>query len=83
MVISTTFHERREIKRKRHFDENPDDTTVATQSTEESFRNGYFPTIVVQAIMSLTSRFEQYEVSRKIFVSYLLPNHCSRWIMGA
>ena len=83
MIISTTFHERREIKRKRHFDENPDDKNVATQSVEESFRNSYFTTIVDQAIMSLTSRFEQYEVSKKIFVFYLLSNHCSHWIMRA
>ena len=53
MVISTTFHERREIKRKRHFDENPDDKNVATQSAEESFRNGYFTTIVDKQLCHL------------------------------
>ena len=33
MDIGTTFHKRREIKRKRHFDENLDDTNAGTQST--------------------------------------------------
>jgi len=28
--IGTTFRKKREIKRKRQFDENPDDTNVAT-----------------------------------------------------
>ena len=67
MVISTTFHERREIKRKRHFDENPDDANVATQSAEESFGNTYFICIADQAISSLTSRFDQYQGYQKIF----------------
>lgn len=38
MDIGTSFCTRREIKRKRQFDEYPDDTNIATQSTEESFR---------------------------------------------
>uniref|UniRef100_A0A453IE32 HAT C-terminal dimerisation domain-containing protein n=1 Tax=Aegilops tauschii subsp. strangulata TaxID=200361 RepID=A0A453IE32_AEGTS len=67
MDIGTTFHKRREIKRKRHFDENPDDANVATQSAEESFRVNYFLRIVDQAILSLTSRFDQYHGYQKIF----------------
>ncbi|XP_044951609.1 uncharacterized protein LOC123401820 [Hordeum vulgare subsp. vulgare] len=67
MDIGTTFRKRREIKRKRHFDENPDDTNIATQSAEESFRVNYFVRIVDQAISSLTSRFEQYQGYQKIF----------------
>uniref|UniRef100_A0A453SMN5 HAT C-terminal dimerisation domain-containing protein n=2 Tax=Aegilops tauschii subsp. strangulata TaxID=200361 RepID=A0A453SMN5_AEGTS len=67
MDIGTTFRKRREIKTKRHFDENPDDTNVATQSTEESFRVHYFVRIVDQAISSLTTRFEQYQGYQKIF----------------
>ena len=46
MVISTTFHERREIKRKRHFDENPDDKNVATQSTR-----GHLETVILQLLL--------------------------------
>jgi hypothetical protein len=50
MDIGTTFHKRREIERKRQFDENPDDTNIATQSTEESFRIHYFISVVDQVI---------------------------------
>ncbi|XP_044432277.1 uncharacterized protein [Triticum aestivum] len=67
MDVGTTFRKRREIKRKRHFDEKPDDTNIATQSAEESFRVHYFVRIVDQAISSLTSRFEQYQGYQKIF----------------
>jgi hypothetical protein len=35
MDIGTTFRKKREIKRKRQFDENPDDTNASTQSPEE------------------------------------------------
>jgi hypothetical protein len=65
--ISASFCERREIKRKRQFDENPDDTNFATQSAEESFRVNYFMPLVDQAISSLASRFEQYTGYQKIF----------------
>ena len=59
--IGTTFRKKREIKRKRQFDENPDDTNVVTQSPKELFRTTYFIPIVDQAIASLTRRFEQYQ----------------------
>lgn len=65
--ISTTFRKKREIKRKRQFDENPDDTNVATQSAEETFRINYFIPIVDQAISSLTRRFERYQHYQKNF----------------
>ena len=65
--IGTTFRTRREIKRKRQFDENPDDTNIATRSAEESFRISYFIPLVDQAISSLTRRFEQYQGYQKIF----------------
>lgn len=67
MDIGTTFQKKRQIKRKRHFDENPNDTNVDTQSAEESFRINYFIPIVDQAIASLTRRFEQYQDYEKIF----------------
>lgn len=67
MDISTTFRKKREIKRKRQFDENPDDTNASTQSPEESFRISYFLSIVDQAISSLTTRFEQYQGYQKNF----------------
>jgi hypothetical protein len=67
MDIGTSFRKRREIKRKRHFDENPDVPDVATLSPEESFRISYFIPIVDQAISSLTRRFEQYQGYQKMF----------------
>ena len=67
MDIGTTFRTRREIKRKRQFDENPDETNIDTQSTEESFRISYFIPLVDQAISSLTRRFDQYQGYKKFF----------------
>jgi hypothetical protein len=66
MDIDTLFHTRRKIKR-RHFDENLDDTNVETLSAEEIFRINYFIPIVDQAISSLTRRFKQYQSFQKIF----------------
>jgi len=67
MDIGTTFRKRREIKRKRHFDENLDDTNAGTQSAEELFRISYFLPVVDQAISSLTTRFEQYQSYQQNF----------------
>ena len=67
MDIGTTFRKKRVIKRKRQFDETSDDTNLATQSAEESFRISYFIPIVDQAIASLTRRFEQYQSYQKNF----------------
>jgi hypothetical protein len=52
------FVKKRQIKRKRHFDENPDDSNAAAETTEELFRLNYFIPIVDQAISSLTRRLE-------------------------
>ena len=67
MDIGTTFRKKRVIKRKGQFDETSDDTNLATQSAEESFRISYFIPIVDQAIASLTRRFEQYQSYQKNF----------------
>jgi len=67
MDIGTMFRKRREIKRKRHFDENLDDTNAGTQSAEELFRISYFLPVVDQAISSLTTRFEQYQSYQQNF----------------
>jgi hypothetical protein len=67
MDIDTLFHTRYKIKRKRHFDENIDDTNVETLSVEEIFRINYFIPIVDQAISSLTRRFEQYQSFQNFF----------------
>ena len=65
--IGATFRIRREIKRKRQFDDNPDDTNISTQSAEEAFRISYFIPLVDQAIASLTRRFKQYQGYEKFF----------------
>ncbi|TVU16839.1 hypothetical protein EJB05_36994, partial [Eragrostis curvula] len=44
------------IKRKRQFDETPDDPSIVAQSAEESIRVNYFLPVVDQAIASLTRR---------------------------
>ena len=67
MDIGATFRKMREIKRKKQYDENPNDTNIATRSAEESFRINYFTPVVDQAISSLTRRFEQYQGYQKIF----------------
>jgi hypothetical protein len=61
------FKKKRQIKRKRNFDENPNDTNIEIQSAEESFRINYFIPVVDEAIASLTRRFEQYQGYEKIF----------------
>jgi hypothetical protein len=65
--IDAKFPEKREIKRKKQFDENPDDTNVATRSAEESFRINCFIPLVDQAISSLKTRFDQYEGYQNFF----------------
>ncbi|KAK9698632.1 hypothetical protein RND81_08G119400 [Saponaria officinalis] len=66
--ISPIFPQRREIRRKRQFDENRDDLSeVSNQSPEEMFRVNFFLYIVDQAISSLKLRFEQYKDFENIF----------------
>ena len=67
MEIDPTFRQKREIKRKKQFDENPDDVLISSQPAHESFRRKYFIPVVDQAISSLTTRFEQYESFQKNF----------------
>jgi hypothetical protein len=67
MDAGTTFCKKRQIKRKRHFNENLDETNDVIQSAEESFRINYFIPIVDQAICSLARRFKQYQGYEKIF----------------
>jgi len=67
MDIGTTFTKKRKITRKRHHDENLEDTNIATMSPEELFRIEYFNTLIDQAIVSLETRFEQYKEYQKNF----------------
>ncbi|XP_065862079.1 uncharacterized protein [Euphorbia lathyris] len=74
MNIEPIFPQRREIRRKKHFDENPSTSSVTLLSVEESFGVKYFLYIVDQAISSLTRRFEQYVEYESIF-GFLFTSH--------
>ncbi|XP_028098568.1 uncharacterized protein LOC114298232 [Camellia sinensis] len=65
MEIEPTFRERRVIRRKKHFDENVSEAVA--QSGEESFRVNYFIYIIDQALSSLKSRFEQFQIYDETF----------------
>ncbi|KAK9714019.1 hypothetical protein RND81_06G065900 [Saponaria officinalis] len=66
--VDPLFPKRREIRRKRHFDENQvDSSEVVSQTSEDSFRVNYFLYIVDHAINSLKRRFEQYQEFQNIF----------------
>jgi hypothetical protein len=65
MKIEHVFHEERIIHKKKQFDEIANDET--TQSGEEYFRIDYFLCIVDQAISSIQSRFEQFQIYANIF----------------
>ncbi|PWA52405.1 zinc finger MYM-type protein 1 [Artemisia annua] len=68
MNIDPVFVRKREIIRKKHFDENQNDAQSSVpQSLEESFKTNYFLCVVDQAIVSLNSRFEQYQEYEKTF----------------
>lgn len=74
MDIDPIFPQRREIRRKKHFDENPSTSSNAPLSAQESFRVNYFLYIVDQAISSLNKRFEQFEEYESIF-GFLFTSH--------
>lgn len=65
MEVDPMFPEKRQIRRKRHFDENLNDEN--RQTPEESFRVNYFIYIMDQAIVSLEKRFEQYKEYENVF----------------
>ncbi|XP_074299909.1 uncharacterized protein LOC141631087 [Silene latifolia] len=65
MNIDPFFPKRREIRRKKHFDENSDDSPRLSQ--EESFWVNYFLYLIDQAISSLKKWFEQYQEYENIF----------------
>ena len=68
MEIECVFVQKRQIRRKKHYDENPSECTQPNlESAEESFRIHYFLYIVDQAIGSLNRRFEQYSTYEEIF----------------
>ena len=70
MDIEPKFPTKRQGKRKKHFDEQNDETEELQVSPIESFKVEYFLVIVDHAIASLSSRFEQLKKFEKILVSY-------------
>ncbi|KAM4115680.1 hypothetical protein ACJW30_04G169000 [Castanea mollissima] len=74
MEIEPIFREKRIIRRKKQFDENVNDET--TQSAKEYFRINYFLYIVDQAISSIESRFEQFQIYENIFDDDSLKKNC-------
>ncbi|XP_075523984.1 uncharacterized protein LOC142556409 [Primulina tabacum] len=68
MEINPIFPEKRQIYRKRHFDEvTCESSRIPQESAEEDFRIHYFLYIVDQKIGSLKKKFEQYEEYEDIF----------------
>ena len=65
MEIEPIFHEKRIIRRKKQSDENINNET--TQFAEEYFRINYFLYIVDQAISSIESRSENFQIYENIF----------------
>uniref|UniRef100_A0A7N0TMK1 Zinc finger MYM-type protein 1-like n=1 Tax=Kalanchoe fedtschenkoi TaxID=63787 RepID=A0A7N0TMK1_KALFE len=66
--VDPLFPHRRQIRRKKQFDENlHDESLVVLQSPEDAFRVNYFLYIVDQAISSLSKRFVQFEEYEKLF----------------
>ena len=64
MEIEPIFREKRIIRRNKQFDENVKDET--TESAEEYFIINYFLYIVDEAISSIESRFEQFQIYENI-----------------
>ena len=65
MEIEPIFREKRIIRRNKQFDEDVKDET--TQSAEEYFIINYFLYIVDEAISSIESRFEKFQIYENIF----------------
>ncbi|XP_020266532.1 zinc finger MYM-type protein 1-like [Asparagus officinalis] len=66
--VNSVFFEKRQIFRKRHFDEvGAQSSELTQQSGEENFRVHYFLLLVDQMIGSLEKRFEQYQTYENIF----------------
>ncbi|XP_045802860.1 zinc finger MYM-type protein 1-like [Trifolium pratense] len=64
--IDPVFSQKRKIQRKRQFDENLSTASVEL-SEKESFRVNYFLYLVDQAVVSLKTRFEQYQQYESVF----------------
>ena len=64
-IVANIIRKKHIIRRKKQFDENANGET--TQFAEESFRIDYFLYIIDQAISSIQSRFEQFQIYKTYF----------------
>ena len=78
MDIDTTFRKKREIKRKRQFDENPDDTQLNLQRNH--LESTIFYPLLIKLFPPLQQDLNNIRGIRKFLASYLLLTHCSHWI---
>ncbi|CAA0831518.1 hAT family dimerisation domain [Striga hermonthica] len=65
--IELKFPTKRQAKRKKHFDEEDDESEELQRSAIETFKHEYFLVVVDTAIASLTSRFEKLKEFEEIF----------------
>ncbi|KAL8035682.1 hypothetical protein ABFX02_12G113100 [Erythranthe guttata] len=65
MGIEPVFPQKRIIHKKKQFDESSSENVL--QAAEESFRVNYFLYVVDQALLSLTTRFEQLQIYEEKF----------------
>lgn len=81
MDIGTIFHKKQEIKRKIQFDENPDDTNIATQSAEESSESIILYLLLIKQFSHSQGDLNNMRVTRKYLVFYLPLKYYSHWII--
>jgi len=81
MDIGTTFRKKREIKRKRQFDENPDDTQLNLQRNQ--LESTIFYLLLIKLFLHLQRDLNSIKVTKRILVSYLLLTNYSHWIIRA
>jgi hypothetical protein len=67
MDVEPTFPTKRQCKRKKHFDEQNDETEELQRSAIDSFKDEYFLVIVDHAITLLTSQFDQLKKLEEVF----------------
>jgi hypothetical protein len=80
MDIDTLFHTRRKIIRKRHFDENLDDTNVKHYLQKKYLESTILYLLLIKQFHHLQGGLNNIRASRKFLDSYLLQKHYNCWI---
>ena len=81
MDIDTTFRKKREIKRKRQFDENPNDTQLNLQRNH--LESTIFYLLLIKLFLHLQRDLNSIKVTKRILVSYLLLTNYNHLIIRA